>query len=95
MIALAAMLGALMALALAGVRAIAGPTLQDRALAVYAMAEKTVLVCAAAAALGASAPWLDAAFALLLSAYVANVAVLKIFRFGNLQAPLARTQGDR
>ncbi len=95
MIALAVMLGALTALLLAGVRAIAGPTLQDRAVAVYSIVEKVVLVCAAAAAAGASSAWLDAAFALVLSSYVVNVAILKVFRFGNLQAPLARTQGGR
>lgn len=93
MIAFAVMLGALLALALAGVRAIIGPTLQDRALAAYSMVEKTVLLCAGAAALGAPAAWLDAAFALMLSGYVVNVAILKIFRFGNLQAPLAHRQG--
>ncbi len=93
MIALAVCLGALVALALAGVRAIIGPTLQDRALAAYSMIEKTALICAGAATLGASVVWLDAAFALTLSGYIVNVAVLKVFRFGNLQTPLARRQG--
>lgn len=95
MIAIAVLLGALVALALAGVRAIIGPTLQDRALAAYSLVEKTVLICAGAAALGAPFVWLNAALALMLSGYVVNVAVLKIFRFGNLQAPLARRQGGR
>lgn len=95
MIALAAMLGALLALFLVGLRAVVGPTLQDRTLASYAIVEKVVLICAAAAAAEPSSAWLDAAFALILSSYVVNVVVLKVFRFGNLQAPLARAQGGR
>ncbi|MEQ1618804.1 MAG: monovalent cation/H+ antiporter complex subunit F [Terricaulis sp.] len=95
MIPFAVMLGALLALALAGVRAVIGPTLQDRALAAYAIVEKVVLFCAAAAAAGASATWIDAAFALMLSGYITTVAIQKTLRFGNLQPPLARTQGER
>lgn len=95
MIALAVMVGALVALALAGVRAIGGPTLQDRALATYSIVEKIVLMCAAATVLGAPAAWIEAAFALLLSGYVVNVAILKVFRFGNLQAPLSQSNRGR
>lgn len=95
MIALGAMIGALIALMLAVLRLLGGPTLQDRALAASAMVEKAVLICAGAVVLGAPSGWLDAAFALLLSSYVANVTILKFFRLGNLQAPLARSREAR
>lgn len=89
MIPLAAAAGAIIALALAALRLFAGPTLYDRTLAANAILAKAVLVCAAAAVLAQRADYVDAAFVLLLSGLVVNVAILKFFRLGTFQAPLA------
>lgn len=90
MIVLAASLGALMAMALSAPRLFIGPTLQDRTLAANAIVGKAALICAAASVMAQRAEWIDAAFALLLACYVANVAILKFFRLGSFQAPLTR-----
>jgi multicomponent Na+:H+ antiporter subunit F len=73
-------------------RLFAGPTLYDRALAVNAVVFKAALICAAlAVALGRSEA-VDAAFVLVLGAFVLNAAALKFFRAKTFQAPLARAQ---
>jgi multicomponent Na+:H+ antiporter subunit F len=94
MIAIAAALGASVALALAMVRLFAGPTLYDRMLATNAAVSKAVLVVAALAAAFGRAEWVDVALALVLALFVANVASLKFFRARTFQAPLARARED-
>lgn len=93
MIALAAAIGAMIALALALVRLFVGPTLHDRTLAANAALVSAVLICAAAAAFARRTDWLDATFALLLGGFLFNVVVLKFFRLGTFQAPLASPWG--
>jgi hypothetical protein len=51
------------------------------------------LVCAAAATAANESTWIDAAFALVLAAVVVNMAMLKVFRLRNFQAPLSREDG--
>lgn len=93
-VALAAAAGATIAAALALLRLFAGPTLYDRAMAANAIAAKAALVCAAVAVIAGRAAWIDAAFALVLGVFVANVAIVKFFRAGTFQPPLGRATED-
>lgn len=92
MIALAAAIGAAIAMGLALLRLFAGPTLYDRTLAANAVGWKAALACAALAVAAGQPAWLDVAFALLFALYVANAAVLKFFRARTFQAPMVREQ---
>ncbi len=92
MTALAAAAGAVLALAICLVRLFAGPTLYDRALAVNGVIAKLALICAAGAVVMERAVFVDVAIALVLSAFVLNVAVLKFFRTQSFQAPLVRAE---
>jgi multisubunit Na+/H+ antiporter MnhF subunit len=92
MVAFAAALAVLIGAALAALRLLVGPTLQDRALAVNAICAKMALACAAAAILTGQHDAIAVAFALLLAGYVINLAVLKFFRQGAWQAPMARPE---
>lgn len=90
MIALIAAAGAAIGVLLALLRMFAGPTLHDRALGAYAVVVRAALACAAMAVLAGRSDWVDAAIALMLSAFVVNTAMLKLFRVRSFQAPLAR-----
>jgi multicomponent Na+:H+ antiporter subunit F len=90
--ALAAAAGAGIALALCLIRLFAGPTLYDRALAMNGAVIKLALIAAAGAVVAAEPAWLDVALALVLSAVVVSVAVLKVFRARTFQPPLARAE---
>lgn len=92
MIALAAIVGMLAAIALAVVRLIGGPTLQDRVLAANLILILAATMSAALAVLRGAAGATDVAFALLLGAYAINLAVLKMFKLGTFQAALARAR---
>lgn len=93
MIALTAAVGAAALLLVTLARLFAGPTLSDRALAATGVLVKCALVCAAAATAANQPAWIDAAFALVLAAVVVNMAMLKVFRLRNFQAPLSREDG--
>jgi multicomponent Na+:H+ antiporter subunit F len=93
MSAIAAAVGACLALALCLARLFAGPTLYDRALAANGVAMKLAIICAAGAVLARQSVFIDVAIAFVLATLVVNVAVLKFFRTQTFQAPLART-GD-
>jgi len=90
MIALIAAAGAALFLALTLLRLHAGPTLYDRALAAGSIVTKGALVCAALAVSAGRAEFVDVAFALVLGGFVLGAAVLKFFRAGTFQAPMAR-----
>lgn len=90
MIALAAAAGAAITLGLGLVRLFVGPTLYDRALAANFIVMNAALICAGAAVAARRADGIDVALALLLGAFVVNVAVLKFFRAHTFQAPLAQ-----
>ena len=80
----AAMIGVLVTMALALIRAGLGPTVFDRILAVNAMGTQTVLLIAVAGFLNARPEWLDLALVYALVNFVGTIAVLKFTRFGNL-----------
>lgn len=80
----AAAIGLLVAMALALVRAYAGPTLYDRILAVNAFGTKTVLMIAVLGFLMGRPDFLDIALAYALINFIATIAVLKFFRYGDL-----------
>lgn len=92
MTALAAAIGASLALALCLVRLINGPTLYDRTLAVNGVVIKLAVIAASAAVMAAQAVWIDVALAFVFGLLVVNVAVLKFFRTRTFQAPLARAE---
>jgi len=92
MTALAAAIGAGIALLLCVVRLVAGPTLYDRTLAVNGLIIKVAIIVAAAGVIAARGAYVDAALAFVFACIVVNVAVLKFFRSRTLQAPLARAE---
>jgi multicomponent Na+:H+ antiporter subunit F len=94
MIALIACAAVAVLLVLTLLRLVAGPTLHDRALAAHAIVLQGVLICAGIAASAGRADWTDAAFALVLGSFVVHAAVLKFFRAGTFQAPMARAEED-
>lgn len=71
-----------MALALS--RALLGPTLYDRILAVNLFGTKTVLLIALLSFLAGRSYFLDIALAYALINFIGTVAVLKFFEYGDL-----------
>lgn len=92
MTAIAAAVGSGIALLLCLVRLFSGPTLNDRVLAVNGVVIKLAVIAAAAAVFSKTAAWADIALAFSLALVVVNIAVLKFFRAGAFQAPLARAE---
>jgi multisubunit Na+/H+ antiporter MnhF subunit len=90
MIALVGAAGVALFLALTLLRLHGGPTLYDRALAASSVVTKGALICAALAASAGRAEFVDAAITLALGGFVLNAAVLKFFRAGTFQLPMAR-----
>jgi multicomponent Na+:H+ antiporter subunit F len=95
MIGIAAAIGVCVLMAPTLLRLFAGPTLHDRALAANTIVLQAALVCAALAVAAGRADWTDAAFALVLGAFVTHAAMLKFFRAGTFQAPMARGEEGR
>jgi multicomponent Na+:H+ antiporter subunit F len=89
MIALAAMVGVLIALCGQLVRVFSGPTLYDRAFAAKTVLTHATLLAAGAATLTGARAGIEVAIALYLGAAVLSVAVLKFFRTRAFQPPLA------
>lgn len=92
MTALAAAIGAGIALLLCVVRVFAGPTLYDRTLAANGVIIKIAIIVAAGGVITGRGAFLDAALAFALACVVLNVAVLKFFKVHTFQAPLARAE---
>jgi multicomponent Na+:H+ antiporter subunit F len=69
---------------LAMVRAILGPTVYDRVLAVNAFGTKTVLLIAALGFLTGRPEFLDLAIVYALINFIGTIAVLKFFEYGDL-----------
>ena len=84
----AATLAILVAMALATTRALLGPTVYDRILAVNAMGTKTVLLIAVFGYLTDRPEFMDIAMAYALINFIGTVAVLKFFEYGDLGAAL-------
>ncbi len=80
----AATIGLVVAMALALIRAYAGPTLYDRILAVNAFGTKTVLMIAVLGFLMGRPEFLDIALVYALINFIGTIAVLKFFRYGDL-----------
>ncbi|MEE2897300.1 MAG: monovalent cation/H+ antiporter complex subunit F [Gemmatimonadota bacterium] len=76
--------GILIAMTLAMVRAILGPTVYDRVLAVNVFGTKTVLLIAALGFLTGRPEFLDLAIVYALINFIGTIAVLKFFEYGDL-----------
>jgi multicomponent Na+:H+ antiporter subunit F len=80
----AATAGILISMMLAMVRALLGPTVYDRVLAVNAFGTKTVLLIAALGFLTERPEFLDLAIVYALINFIGTIAVLKFFEYGDL-----------
>ncbi len=80
----AAALAILVTMALAIVRALLGPTVYDRILAVNMFGTKTVLLIAFIAGMADRGDYLDVALVYAMINFVAIVAVMKYFEYGDL-----------
>lgn len=77
-------LAVLLTMALALVRALAGPTVYDRIVAVNVFGTKTVLVVALITYITGHADLIDVALVYALINFIAIVTVLKLVKMGNL-----------
>ena len=80
----AATLALLVAMALALARALLGPTVYDRVLAVNSFGTKTVLLIAVFGFLTGRPDFLDISLIYALINFIATIAVLKFLKFGDL-----------
>ena len=80
----AAMIGVLVAMLLALVRAIMGPTVFDRVLAANMFGTKTVLLIAVSGFLSGRPEWLDLALLYALMNFIGMIALLRFSKFENL-----------
>jgi multicomponent Na+:H+ antiporter subunit F len=85
----AASVAILVTMALVLVRALLGPTVYDRILAVNSFGTKTVLIIAAYGFLTERPDFLDIALVYALINFVVTVAVLKYFEYGDLSVSAA------
>ncbi|MEM9601360.1 MAG: monovalent cation/H+ antiporter complex subunit F [Pseudomonadota bacterium] len=79
-----AMLAVLVTMALAMCRALIGPTVYDRILAVNSFGTTAILFIAVLGYLTGRPDFLDIALVYALINYIGTVAVLKYFKFGDL-----------
>ena len=80
----AAMAGVLVTMALALVAAVRGPSVFDRLLAINLFGTKTVLLIAALGCLTDRPEFLDLALVYALINFIGTIAVLKLFRYGDM-----------
>ena len=80
----AAIVAVIVTMALALVRAVAGPTVYDRILAVNAFGTKTVLIIALHGFLVGRPEFLDISLVYALINFLGTIAVLKFFEYGAL-----------
>jgi len=80
----AAAIAILVTMVLALIRAIKGPSIYDRILAVNMFGTKTVLMIAVLGFLIGRPEFLDIALAYALINFVGTIAVLKVFKYGDL-----------
>ncbi len=83
----AATLAILITMALALTRALLGPTIYDRVLAVNAFGTKTVLLIAVLGFLTGRPDFLDISLVYALINFIGTIAVLKFLKFGDLGTP--------
>ncbi len=84
----------LVTMLLALARALRGPTLYDRILAVNVFGTKTVLIIALLSALGDRLDFLDIALVYALINFIAVIAALKFFEYGDLGRSAPDREGD-
>ncbi len=82
----AAMIGVLVTMLLALIRALLGPTVYDRILAVNMFGTKTVLFIAVLGYLMGRPEFLDLALVYVLINFIGTIAILKFVRFGQVEA---------
>lgn len=80
----AAMIGVLVSMLLALIRAILGPTVFDRVLAANMFGTKTVLLIAVSGFLFGRPEWLDLALLYALMNFIGMIALLRFSKFANL-----------
>jgi len=80
----AAALGILVTMALAMARALLGPTVYDRILALNMFGTKTVLIIAVLSFMKGRPAFLDIALVYALINFIGTIAVLKFIRYGDL-----------
>lgn len=90
----AAALAILVVMALVLVRAILGPTIYDRILAVNMFGTKTVLLIALLAFISGRLDVLDIALAYALINFISVIAVLRFFEYGDLASSNADWHED-
>jgi multicomponent Na+:H+ antiporter subunit F len=83
----AATLALLVTMALALARALLGPTIYDRVLAVNSFGTKTVLLIAVFGFLTGRPDFLDISLIYALINFIGTIAVLKFLKFGDLGTP--------
>ena len=80
----AAAAGIVASMVLVMVRALLGPTVYDRVLAVNTFGTKTVLIIAVVGFLTGRPDFLDLSLVYALINFIGTIAVLKLFEFGDL-----------
>ncbi len=91
----AATLALLVTMALALIRALLGPTVYDRVLAVNSFGTKTVLLIAVFGVLTGRPDFLDISLIYALINFIATIAVLKFLKFGDLGTRGGPPDSDR
>ena len=86
----AALIAVLFGMLLLLIRAIAGPTLYDRVLAVNSLGTKIVLFIGVLGFVLGRPDFLDIAVLYALINFVSTIAILKFFRYRSFQVPLMR-----
>ncbi len=86
----AALIAVLIAMCLMLVRALMGPTMYDRVLAVNSFGTKTVLALGLLGYVMGRPDFLDIAILYTLINFVSTIAILKFFRYRSFQVPLVR-----
>lgn len=81
---IAAAAGILVSMALALIRALLGPTVYDRVLAVNTFGTKTVVLLAVIGFLGGRPDWVDLSLVYALINFIGTIAVLKLVEYGDL-----------
>ncbi len=90
----AAAIGILVSMLLALIRALAGPTIYDRILAVNTFGTLTVLAIAVIGYVMGRPEFLDIAIVYALINFVGTIAVLKFMRYGDLGAVTTEEDAD-
>jgi len=90
----AAAIALIVAIALMLIRALSGPTLYDRVLAVNSLGTKIILLLGVIGFLTGRPDFLDISILYALINFVATIAILKFFRYRSFQVSLTRRGKD-